>query len=107
LVRNLSFLSLDISVELICGCVIWGFHGGENHDLRVQTRRLMPTFRRNILSPSSGLKSLHGARTQKNSIIIFGYSLRSFYESMNIKVLPLLTEYRVKGKNWPDLRTNL
>jgi hypothetical protein len=30
----------------------------------------MPTFRRNILSPSSGLKALQYARTQKNNMIV-------------------------------------
>jgi hypothetical protein len=41
---------------------IWGFHGGDdNYDIvlgfgAVWPGRYMPAFRRNILSPSSGLK---------------------------------------------------
>lgn len=64
-------------------CDIWGFHGSENDGDDVlcfdamQTRRYMPTFCRNILSSSSGLKketaslserwhlpmTLHGVKT--------------------------------------------
>jgi hypothetical protein len=62
----------------ICEREIWGSHGGEDDDFilldydAVKTRRLLPTFRRNILCPSLGLNM---------GIVCFYETLEATYES--------------------------
>jgi hypothetical protein len=104
-------------------CEIWDSHGDEDVDVLVLgcddvwTRRQIPTFQRNLLSPSSALKrqcvspkawylptSPHAVTTQKNNIDIsincFPYCGTKCYASTEIPTLIEAWCFRYLKRQW-------
>jgi hypothetical protein len=76
--QETHYISATESSQLML-CKIWGFHGGDyevRRLLRCYAMWLLPTFRRNVLTPSSGLTTIGelwnvgGITSQKTAFFI-------------------------------------